>query len=237
MISIAQLRNVCQSGILVSLVTTSFYVQAQASAPVSAESNGANVNNTQQPMLGFPQWSERKKARREIIPPPPPGPYMSTALSSGSKGYSKSVPSFGNQSRVPIKSSSMKMESFSPDIPWPTNLRPPTRWVPDSGYQYVAPQAQPQLRPVAPPASRYNAPTGGQFSYQRGPQMNMPRMGGSNMPGWNQTGINQSRPNNWMPSMNTGQLKPYPNRTQPNQSFPNRSNAYPPNQGPYEQSN
>lgn len=137
----------------------------------------------------FPNWPQRKKTNKEVIPPPPPGPYMSSALSD----YSLRAPSFGRdhdkyERQSPVNRSdsvSAAMDTFSPDVPWPKNLRhakhkhkhkSPERWIPENGYQYVEPQPG---------------------NYSLGSNQG-PRMKGMNMSGAR-----------WMPSMGTAQQGPY----------------------------
>ena len=91
----------------------------------------------------------------EMAPPAPPGPYKSTGLSNIT---ARRVPAVmpapaenvsdkpANMPAVKLDSPEMPMAAFSPDIPWPTNLRPqntvtPHRYAP--GYQ--APRNNPPV--------------------------------------------------------------------------------------------
>lgn len=123
----------------------------------------------------FPRWPEsRQMNRREQIPPPPPGPYMSTALSD----FSIKGPSFGNGMYDPTASSGstqVKAETFSPDVPWPDNLRDaPNHWKPSTGYRFVSPDTR-SRRSGYPDASgrRYSPPA---YGYR--PKMPVRRDGG-----------------------------------------------------------
>ncbi|MBE9563685.1 MAG: hypothetical protein IMF17_00470 [Proteobacteria bacterium] len=148
---------------------------------VSNHKDGHNAD------LGFPQWQQRQRVDKEIIPPPPPGPYMSSALSD----YSVKGPSFGRNYNKPVyrhDPSFVPMDMFSPDIPWPNNLRGnknsnANRWMPKNGYRYVQPQPIKQTAPRGDKRQQRNMNTGPQYP------------GNYNMPNMN---MNGSR---WMPSM------------------------------------
>lgn len=158
--------------------------------PATGGGNNASV--------GFPNWPPRQQAGRETIPPPPPGPYMSSALSD----YSVKAPSFGRNINKPVHRydpSSMPMDVFSPDVPWPKNLRAKnkrssTRWMPENGYHYVNPQN------MASPPNNQQPPI--QLR-----QQNQKRQyrGANNHPNMN---MNGSR---WMPSMGFAPNGPYNN--------------------------
>jgi len=207
MFFINRLSRPSSIGILVSSLTFPFMVQAQVSAPDAASEQKASEKK--KPVYHFPQWPNRKQVKREMVPPPPPGPYMSTALS----GRSFKAPSFSNQTNKPnmtFDSSNVSLDTFSPDVLWPTNIEPPSRWMPENGYRFVQPQAANN--------SQQAAPGNNQYGYRpQGPQMN-----------WSD---NQYRgnngPANWMPSMgypaNRGQYRPYPGNA--NDSMSNRSPA------------
>lgn len=129
-------------------------------------------------VFGFSRWQQRqplhKTPVREMMappPPPPPGPYRSTAL----KSYSEKAPMFGSdrskaapakhywKQRAPSAPDSqfdfatLPMAMFSPDIPWPKNLRPDNLrpgsravddWRSKSAYQHRSSQAA--QKPFAP---------------------------------------------------------------------------------------
>lgn len=89
----------------------------------------------------FPGWPERQQTdRKSKIPPPPPGPYMSTALSIQSiRGASFEKNRDNNSERRAVAKDDSN-DRFSPDRPWPSNLRSPSRWKPENGYQFVGDQ-------------------------------------------------------------------------------------------------
>ena len=198
--------GVKRAGLLAALLMLS--VSAYSASPEVAEKPANNLNQPDaQPQAEqasdamrqgyrFPDWPQRLQiTKKQIIPPPPPGPYMSSALSD----YSVRAPSFGSdannyEQQKPAYRHRMPaapMDMFSPDIPWPENLRQakhkhkhqaPNRWMPpDTGYQYVKPQS-PQMPPVKGRSGNYS------FGDNQGP------------------GMNSSR---WMPSMGMSPRGPY----------------------------
>lgn len=157
--------------------------------------------------FSFPDWPKRQQTARETVPPPPPGPYMSSALSD----YSVKAPSFGRnpdnyeqqRSANRPRSSVVPMDMFSPDVPWPDNLRQakhkhkhqsPNRWMPENGYQYV------NTHKMAPRSNNQQPPV-------QVRQQNQKRQyrGTNNLPNMN---MNGSR---WMPSMGFAPNRPYSN--------------------------
>ncbi|HEB82533.1 MAG TPA: hypothetical protein ENJ11_06695 [Gammaproteobacteria bacterium] len=112
----------------------------QASSGQLTAGNDQSLPGAFPPARPFPQWPGREQFRREIVPPPPPGPYMSSALSDVSvKG-----PAFSANRKPPVQTQASApaaggMQKFSPDRPWPDDLRPTQRWKPENGYHYVAP--------------------------------------------------------------------------------------------------
>lgn len=136
----------------------------QAASPENAVANegiaegnadASSGTQAQQQVYKFPRWPQRQQKTRQRIPPPPPGPYMSTALSD----HSVTGPSFGrdvnrseaNNPAFNFDPSGMPMSAFSPDRPWPDNLRSnetssPNRWMPEKGYQYVKPAVKQRHR-------------------------------------------------------------------------------------------
>ncbi len=159
----------------------------------------------------FPNWPQHQQGNRVIIPPPPPGPYMSSALSD----YSVRTPSSGPRPgkhmprRPPVSrnsSASVPMDTFSPDIPWPKNLRPeqrmPNHRVSGQGNHYAKPKAMQKQLPVSPygPTSK-NRYSNFNYGKRQGPHSNGPSM--------NDMGMNGSR---WMPSMGMTPQGPYSNR-------------------------
>ncbi len=177
-------------------------------------SQSALVQDANGPAFDFPGWPQQQpqQSNDKIIPPPPPGPYASSALSD----YSVVVPSSAHRSgrhsyRRPVaqnKAASVPIDMFSPDIPWPTNLRPQQRMpnYPASAkrYQY----AQPSYSPAINSQNR---------NYNYGNSMTSP-------PYFNGTNMNGSR---WMPAM--GMAPPGPYNSRLNHSQLN----YAPNYGSY----
>ena len=168
--------------------------RAAVQRPVTGAGNNAS--------FGFPKWPQRQQAGREMIPPPPPGPYMSSALSD----YSVKAPSFGRSINKPVHRydpSIVPMDMFSPDIPWPDNLRQakhkhkhqsPNRWMPENGYHYVSTQK------MAPRPNNQQPPV-------QVRQQNQKRQyrGANNLPNMNMDG------SRWMPSMGFAPNGPYSN--------------------------
>ncbi len=233
---LSRTSSVC---LLASMLTFSFMVQAQVIESVpevaSEQMSSEQASETKQPVFHFPQWPNRKQVKKEIVPPPPPGPYMSSALS----GHSIKAPSFShrfNKPRMAFDSSNVSMDTFSPDIPWPTNLSPPSRWMPENGYQYVQPQVSKNRQQTAPinnqngyrPQSPQMNWSGMRFNPNSGnnsanaPSMSMPDMRWPNNQPYDSKG-----PANWMPSegypVNRGQYRSYPGST--NASMSNRGPA------------
>ncbi len=86
----------------------------------------------------FPAWPDKKPAAVKDVPPPPPlGPYMSSALNA-EQGQQ---PKFGSIMSMPVPAiDDTPMTAFSPDLPWPgDNRQQANRWLPEDGYQFVAP--------------------------------------------------------------------------------------------------
>jgi len=132
---------------------------------------------------------------------------MSSALSD----FSVKGPSFGstheanqsNKTNVEFDSSRMPIEMFSPDRPWPDNLRPndsaaTKQWLPENGYQYVKPNMNTGRiqRPVPVKQRRNNMPVGVYPGALNGPYKNMPAPMRFNygMPGVNNSSVNNYGP-------------------------------------------
>lgn len=103
----------------------------------------------------YPPWpTSSEHMERELIPLPPPGPYMSTALNDDSirgASFGQVMDESGSSDAgVPLGYDDMSMEMFSPDRPWPKDLRSgaeqerfsPQRWMPKGGYHFK-PQSMP----------------------------------------------------------------------------------------------
>jgi hypothetical protein len=149
---------------------------------------------------------DKSQTNNKIIPPPPPGPYRSTALSD----YSVSVPSFdyGAGKYQQYNPASVPMGTFSPDVPWPKNLRPSQYPGPYSG-QYN--NGSDHWLPENNNYRHYN------FGNRYDPRMNAPYMNGA--------GMNGSR---WMPSMGVAPQWPYDERLN---YAPNYGSNYAPRYG------
>lgn len=168
------LNIVKKAGLLLFLLMQPMLVQAQevsAASVTTAEVEEAAVTSASEDRaartFSFPQWPERKQIIRERVPLAPPGPYMSTALSD----FSFKTPSFDRDiNRRPVKtdSSDFSMGKFSPDVPWPSQAKSPTRWRPDNGYRYVPSRARNNSNQEMP----YSSPANNNYGYQRRPVMN-----------------------------------------------------------------
>jgi hypothetical protein len=146
-----------------------------------ADVKSKNVHNSSVRRTMSP-WPERKRAARSTVPPPPPGPYMSTALSE----HTVAGPAFKKDSDKPKSESTAQDESlnrFSPDRPWPSNLRPAKRWQPESGYQYHSSQHEnpSYMRPM----NNRNAAAGMGYPSPQGQQASRDRRAGNYNPGMN----------------------------------------------------
>lgn len=197
----------------IALLMFSFAAHAELSVKPEPAQQDAMVDVEQPPIqkrtnnhtrnTSFSHWPHHVQTSRSIIPPPPPGPYQSTAL----KDYSVNVPSSYRSSRPPA---AMPMDMFSPDIPWPKNLRPERR-MPE---HYVSKQNQHYMQQgsmAQPPYSQYNYPSRQNVS----PGGRVP--GGMNM--------NSSR---WMPAMDMAPPGPYNSRSYSNVT-PNNPRNFVPN--------
>ncbi len=190
------LRNLCLPVVLLLLPAL-----LQAESVKATDANTANTGQQPGSEAGrsYPQRTQRHQVKKEIIPPPPPGPYMSSALSD----YSVKGPSFGHNFNKPVyrhDPSFVPMDMFSPDIPWPNNLRGnnTNRWMPESGYRYAP--SQPMTHMAPPRAKRQQAPANagqrqvmGNYTGRQHPGGYMPNA--YNAPAMN---MNGSR---WTPSM------------------------------------
>jgi hypothetical protein len=171
-------------------------------------------------------WPDYQPINKDLTPPPPPGPYMSTALSD----HTVKRRPFGQRKNKPVRGSvpsAMPMDMYSPDRPWPDNLRPPKHWAPENGNHYVSPAVRNKPSPAAAhPAAAHNMspnrPPGDGYGYRSAPVMNPP----GNWPTMNTSG------SRWMPSMGTtGSRDSYPvapYQAQPDsyQSRGNQSRGY-----------
>lgn len=140
------LKKLNKTGLVAFLLTQPVALHAEIGAP------GRDVEDKYADDSS--QWPERMRMDREIIPPPPPGPYMSLALSNAKHhSFKRDLDKPGSG----FETADTPMETFSPDIPWPDNVREPNPWVPKDGYRFVQPsalqnlnQAQPYVMPNTP---------------------------------------------------------------------------------------
>jgi hypothetical protein len=222
--------SMLKTGLFILLLTQSMMLQAEAESgtvPEQAAESAVDSGNDQQltaqsqqasnQQMGkmhrnFPRWPERAQAHKELIPPPPPGPYMSTALND----HSVQGRSFGAGLNKPpvhhFDPSAVPMDMYSPDRPWPDNLRPSNHWMPDKGYHFASPSVHKKPYPATAP----NMPVHSNYGYRPGPAINPP----GNWPTMNTSG------SRWMPSMGSGYRNPYPGNTYSGNLYPARPNGY-----------
>jgi hypothetical protein len=182
--------------------------QSAAICAVSSESIATNpeitddsIQQDQQQKFNFPQWPVRKPIEREQVPPPPPGPYMSLGLNDFPV-RENTFDSNMNPSQIEVDPSGVPLQTFSPDVPWPANIRQTKRWMPENGYQYVKPPVEKKPNPDVRNYPAYN------YGYQRNPAMDWPRSGP-----------------NWAPSMGAGPYRYTPDYN-PGYSSPANNNRY-----------
>jgi len=189
--------------------------KAQSDMPPAKSSAQNQMLDVRAPVSNYPRWPQHRQGNKMIIPPPPPGPYNSSALSD----YSVAVPVHQTSRPAPRRTSNYKgsakgspavpMATFSPDRPWPKNLRP----APPQPNHRVSGQGS---HPVQPPSTPLYAPMGNRSygrsqkaypgSYRNTPRMNAPRL---NTPRMDSMGMNSSR---WMPNMTMTPSGPYNNQ-------------------------
>ncbi len=156
--------HVKKVALFILLLTQSMLVQAQA-PEIAAEGSSSERQRT----YYLTRWPEQRKVpvTKERVPPPPPGPYMSSALSGSSVNGFSFAPA--NKPAVKFASPGSPMGAFSPDTPWRSNSKLPSRWEPENGYSYVKPPVKKQSYPRLP----YNMPPNYNYGY-RAPVMNWP---------------------------------------------------------------
>ncbi len=175
-----------------------------------------------------------------MVPPAPPGPYVSTGLRDISSKASPVVssPSVDNVATRPavkpevrVDSTDVPMEAYSPDRPWPKNLRPRSSqpsagWAPDHGMPaYGNRQTNPAASQKTHRAPSYNAPaTGG---YMRNP--GLPYMNNQRMQRMPSMGVGSQGANAYMPNFGSPGYQ-MPNRFAPQNNYPS---GYPMNRAPY----
>lgn len=196
-------------------VTETSADDAQPDAPLNVQLQQAPVPDAGAKNHRFPHWPHHMQASKTIIPPPPPGPYKSSALND----YVVSVPPQRSAKRPPPRqtvgndSAAVPMDMFSPDIPWPSNLRPerqtPEHRVANSDQYYARPQmGRPQAMLRPPHASPMMKQGYGHYNYaqRQDAYPNAPYM---NDMGRNNMGMRGSR---WMPDMTMAPPGPYNSR-------------------------
>ena len=198
----ASIKQVAIAVMIITLLMFSALLQADSLENADASDSvkavdagpGAAVDD-RQPVFRFPNWPERPQLNRRVVPPPPPGPYMSSALSDLSvKGLAfgrNSDSDLENNPATESDPSNIPMETFSPDRPWPEHAYKkhkhdcapdcpvngsPTRWMPESGYQYVQPRVQKESDPVM--QNRVPAPIN-RPGMNNWPGSRLPSMGGA----------------------------------------------------------
>lgn len=129
--------------------------QTQQSS-VNSESGSAETDKSagfslSEKTMDFPEWPHRQVFSQDIPPPPPLGPYMSSALNNGAIDEPKFT---GHVEKPPVNTDDSSMAMFSPDVPWPGD-NSSSRWMPESGYQFVPPGFSPS-KPVQIPHSMAN---------------------------------------------------------------------------------
>lgn len=180
----------CNKGVFSAVLLTLMIVQPGVSLAATEEQSPAKpgadmaASAKVEPVVHnhYPNWPQRQQAqvRSVIVPPPPPGPYMSTALSNSSvSGGSLTRPynmrpsmSQGARPASQHKHPSKPMDMFSPDRPWPKDLRsqgnaPATKWMPEHGYHYISPPRGNVARPSAN-SGRANSGSANSRSMNRG---------------------------------------------------------------------
>jgi len=180
-------------------------------AQSSGQSSQWQMQETGAQATGYPRWPQHRQGNEVIIPPPPPGPYNSSALSDYSviapvHHARKPAPRRPAEYNSPVNEpAAVPMATFSPDRPWPKNLRPEPRQ-PD--YRAPAKASRPARPSYAPMGNRHYAQGAKAYQgpYMGAPRMNAPRMNSSRM---NNMGMNSSR---WMPNMTMTPPGPYNNR-------------------------
>ena len=197
-----------KAGIPLLLLVSTATMQATAadeagSAVTTGGDNVPEVAGAFTPAQPFPQWPQQETFKREIIPPPPPGPYMSSALSD----YSVKGPAFArdnSRSDKQVLPPGRDIRKFSPDRPWPDDLRPTQRWMPENGYHFIPPMIKQAAPGYGYPPQQYRSRVYAPSDYRRGYQYRQYRGQGSSAPNGSpgyrsgRSGAKQPGPQ-WMP--------------------------------------
>lgn len=133
-------------GLTVALLLPSMLLHAESSEGVAAieqvnktavnQQQSTNHRAVQQAGSGLSSRPQhrRQQVKKNVIPPPPPGPYISSAL----RGSSVKASSSGRNINKPAyrtAPSHVPMDAFSPDRPWPKNLRGNKQQSPANSYR------------------------------------------------------------------------------------------------------
>ncbi len=189
---------------------------SSVAAPLTEKTTGHNT--AANPVPDFPPWHQQ--SNNKIIPPPPPGPYASSALSD----FSVKQQTFRRElNSRPVKApvtafnpAMVPMEVYSPDRPWPDDIR---------GNKRYSRQWSPASRYPVKPVARYN------YGHRKAPVHTARGLNnnrgfyapGYSRPTMNWPAMDYQRPRSgqgWMPSMSMGRgdhsmAYPYPqNRRQ-----------------------
>ena len=187
-------KTVLFSFLLIFLSSQSTFLRAQVaeSSPLKSEAVTGVKSETGQTENISPSdkqyWSQRSQQREQkvIVPPPPPGPYMSSALSEPSarrfsfnRVYKQPPATMPlNPAMMPLNKGQLNhpahqnvpknapMQTFSPDRPWPENLRPDGLKSADNrmsrkAYHFAQPTARQKPYPLPPknwPLNAYHQP-------------------------------------------------------------------------------
>lgn len=175
-------KTLCLSFTLL-IMSTMLQAEPMGIVMVSPEQAANTANRNQRDTYAYPKWPTSQQVSKEIIPPPP-GPYMSLALNDMSVGRS-SFARAPKQYTSKLEPASVPMEAFSPDVPWPENLRPAKRWVPVDGYHYVQPKVTKSIANRSFQVTKNNSSSGYATRYRRSSDM-------------------KESETRWMPPMGTG---------------------------------
>jgi len=114
---------------VVLVMTTVFAVSSVNAKEFDAENKQAFELTPHSDVLYRPWSGPSARVVRENVPPPPPGPYLSSALSGVSSGFS------GEASRETTVAQPSPL--LRPDTPWPVKQDRPKRWAPEGEVTYA----------------------------------------------------------------------------------------------------
>lgn len=203
--------NVKKLSLLIAMLMQPMLLQAQPADAFNAkldDSTGPDIKK-QQRNSPYPHWPAGRQINTVMVPPPPPGPYKSLALNDFSVNQASfSIDSM--QATSKLAPADVPMEGFSPDVPWPENLRPVSHRMPENGYRYAPP---PVINKPYP--GTQNSPSNYRQGYRRSTNMNWPDSR------WKPSMAADSRgPYSYTPAIRPGYSKtpntaPYPSVGQP----------------------